>query len=259
MSAVLLQDDRDAVRVLTLNRPEAMNAVNGPLREALIAALALAQADAAVGAVVITGAGERGFCSGQDLADTVALTGDSVAAWLGDNHRMYRAVRALDKPAVAAFNGVAAGAGFQIGLCCDLRVGHAEMRIGQPEIKAGLASIVGSQMMTQYLGHAHNLELSLLGDLVTGQRAYEMGLLNRLVPRAEVLETAIALAAQLAALPPTAMRLTKQRFRALTDPGFEAALEAAITAQKAAYASGEPQAAMQRFLAARREGGRRKG
>lgn len=248
---VLARHVEDRVLVLTLNRPDALNAIDTALRDALVAALAGADADESVSAVVITGAG-KGFCSGQDLSETARYALDDVPGWLRANHRLYGAVRALDKPAVAAFNGVAAGAGFQIGLCCDLRVGYPEMRIGQPEIKAGLASIVGSQMMTQYLGYGHNVELSLLGDLIDGRRAYELGLLNRLVERDHVLPAALELAGRLAALPPTAMRLTKQRFRALTQPGFDAALDAAIAAQQAAYRSGEPQVAMARFLAARR-------
>jgi enoyl-CoA hydratase/carnithine racemase len=253
MTDTLLEDTRGPVRVLTLHRPAAMNAIDTALRERLIVALNAANADDAVRAVMITGAGERAFCSGQDLGETAAYGVDDVADWLAANHRMYRAVRALDKPAVAAFNGTTAGAGFQIGLCCDLRVGYPEMRIGQPEIRAGLASIVGSQMMTWHIALGHNVELSLLGDLVTGQRAWEMGLLSRLVPRAEVVSTALGLAERLASQPATALRLTKQRFRAQTDAAFESALEAAVTAQRTAYGSGEPQAAMARFLAARRD------
>lgn len=254
MNRVLKGERHDNVLVLTLNRPQALNAINGELRAQLIAALASANDDEEVRALVLTGAGERAFCSGQDLNETVRYGIDDIESWLSANHAMYRAVRDLDKPAIAAFNGVAAGAGFQIGLCCDLRVGFPEMKIGQPEIKAGLASIVGSQLMTQYLGFGHNVELSLTGDLIDGQRAWEIGLLNRLVQRAEVLDSAVELARRLVQLPPTATRLTKRRFRALTQSGFEAALEVAIASQTEAYESGEPQAAMQRFLAKRGAG-----
>lgn len=242
----------DGIALVTLNRRESLNAIDRTLRERLTHAAHLLDADDGVRAVVITGAGERAFCSGQDLTETARYGLDDIEAWLSGNHAMYRALRNLDKPAIAAFNGVAAGAGFQIGLCCDLRVGYPEMKIGQPEIKAGLASIVGSQLMSAYVGLTHNLELSLTGELISGSRAYEIGLLNRLVPREAVVETALALARSLARLPPTAMRLTKQRLRALTEPGFEAALVAAIAAQKAAYASGEPQEAMHRFLEKRK-------
>jgi len=252
VSEVLKTEELGAIRVVTLNRPESLNAINGEMRARLIDAMQSLNSDERVRAIVITGVGERAFCSGQDLTETARYGLEDIETWLSANHALYRAVRNLDKPSVAAFNGVAAGAGFQIGLCCDLRVGYPEMKIGQPEIRAGLASIVGSQLMAVYVGLAHNLELSLTGELISGSRAYEIGLLNRIAPREEVLSTAISLANGLASLPATAMRLTKQRFRDLTTPGFEASLQTAVAAQKAAYASGEPQEAMRKFLEARK-------
>lgn len=253
MSDTVLIERRDTIGLVTLNRPDALNAVNHEMRLALIGALRALNSDAGVKAIVITGAGPRAFCAGQDLAESMQYQGEEVTRWLENQHAMYQSVRDLDKGCVTAFNGVATGAGFQIGLCSDLRVAHPEARIGQPEIKAGLASIVGSYLMTLYLGLAHNVELSITGDLVTGQRAYELGLVNHLVARDEVLNKALACAQALAQHGPTAMRLTKRRFRELTQPGFDAALVAAKAYQKEAYASGEPQAAMKRFFEARRK------
>ena len=247
----------DTVAIVTLNRPDSLNAVNRELREALIAALNQANADAGVRALVIAGAGERAFCSGQDLSETVRYTIYDIDEWLTRQHAMYQAVRDLDKPCVVAWNGVAAGAGYQIGLCADLRVGYAELKLGQPEIKAGLASIVGSYLMTLHLGLSLNQQLSVTGELISGQRAYDVGLINYLVPREEVVPKALSVAQELTRLGATALRLTKQRFRELSQPGFDAALEAARKIQKEAYASGEPQAAMQRFFEAR-SGGRPK-
>lgn len=240
-----------ATAIVTLNRPEVLNAINVEMREALVTTLTDLNDDASVRAVVITGAGDRAFCSGQDLDETSRYGVDDVEAWLTRQHAMYAAIRDLNKPCIVAFNGTAAGAGFQIGLCADLRIGFPEMKIGQPEIKAGLASIVGSYLMTLHVGLSKNIELSLTGELITGQAAHAAGLLNYLVPTQEVISKARELAMTMGQLPPTAMRLTKQRLRKLSQPGFEAALKDAIAAQKQAYASGEPQAAMQRFLAAR--------
>ena len=248
MDKSLTTERHENTIILILNRPQAFNAINTELRLLLIDALHQANSDESVRAVIVTGAGDKAFCAGQDLTETSLYDVDDVDAWLTANHTMYRAVRLLDKPAVAAFNGVTAGAGLQIGLCCDVRIGYPEMRIGQPEIRAGLASIVGSQLMIDHLGMAHNVELSLTGELISGQRAYEIGLLNRLLPQAEITETALEMAGKLGQLAPTAMRLTKQRFRSLTEDGFESALEVAIESQKQVYAAGEPQAAMQKFL-----------
>jgi enoyl-CoA hydratase/carnithine racemase len=250
--APVLVERRGTTALVTLNRPAALNAVSTEMREALIATLAQLNGDSAVRAIAMTGAGERAFCSGQDLNETARYTVDDVEHWLTRLHAMYRAVRDLDKPCVAAWNGVAAGAGYQIGLCCDLRVGFPELKLGQPEIRAGLASIVGSYLMTLHLGLSQNVQMSLTGELTTGQRAYELGLINYLVPRDQVLERSLTLAAELAKLGPTAVRLTKQRFREQTQAGFDGALRAAKKAQREAYMSGEPQEAMRKFLERRR-------
>lgn len=241
-----------SVAIVILTRPEVLNAVDMTMRETLITLLAELNKDEAVRAVVLTGAGDRAFCSGQDLEEIVRYTVDHIDSWATRQHAMYAAVRNLDKPCIVAFNGVAAGAGFQMALCADLRVGYPEMKLGQPEIKAGLASIVGSYLMTMHLGLSKNIELSLTGELISGQIACDIGILNYLVRRGEVLAKSLALATEMSKLAPTALRLTKQRFRALTQAGFDAALEAAKAAQKEAYASGEPQAAMRKFLQARK-------
>jgi enoyl-CoA hydratase len=248
----VLVERRDSTALVTLNRPAALNAVNNAMREALIEALAQLNRDSSVRAVIITGAGERAFCSGQDLNETARYSVDDVDHWLTRQHAMYRAVRDLDKPCIAAWNGVAAGAGYQIGLCSDLRVAFPELKLGQPEIRAGLASIVGSYLMTLHVGLSQNVQMSLTGELISGQRAYELGLVNYLVPRAEVREKSLALAADLAHLGSTAIKLTKQRFRELTQIGFDASLESAKKAQREAYLSGEPQRAMRAFLEARK-------
>jgi enoyl-CoA hydratase len=254
----LLIERQGSTAVVTLSRPQALNAINTEMREALIAALTELNRDSAIRAVIITGAGDRAFCSGQDLNETVRYGVEDVDQWLSRQHAMYRAVRDLGKTCITAWNGVAAGAGYQIGLCADLRVGFAEMKLGQPEIRAGLASVVGSYLMTPHLGLSHNMQLSLTGELISGQRAYELGLINYLVPRNQVLEHSLALAADLAKLGATAVRLTKQRFREMTQAGFDAALEAAKKAQREAYMSGEPQEAMRAFLEHRRSPGEAK-
>jgi len=161
------------------------------------------------------------------------------------------AIRGLDKPCIAAVNGVAAGAGFQIALLADIRVGHAGARMGQPEINAGLASVIGAHLMGLSLGHARTVELALSGRLVEGAECLSLGLFNHLVAAGEVMPKSLAIAEQLAAKPPVAMRLTKQRFREITQAGFDAVFEAGARLQREAYASGEPQQVMARFVAER--------
>lgn len=248
---VLVEQHGD-IAVVRLNRPEAMNAVNADMRRELPIELARIEADSAVRAIVITGAGERAFSAGQDLEEAAGFTASDVDEWFTRQHAMYSAIRAINKPTVAAYNGVAAGAGYQVGLYCDLRVGYPELKIGQPEVKAGLGSILGTSQMMWHLPIGLNAQLSLTGEFISGQRAYEIGLVNHLVPRAEVLAKARAVAAQLASQPPFALRLTKERLRELTQAQFDDILVAAKKYQKRAYESGEPQKQMAAFLAQRR-------
>lgn len=250
MPDVILSDLRSGTLVVTLNRPTVLNAVNRSMREALISRLAAAEADPAVKAVVFTGAG-KAFSAGQDLAEAADAQPADVRAWCDSLRGMYQSVRALSKPTIAAFNGIAAGAGMQIGLCADLRITHATARIGQPEVKAGLASIVGSYLMSLYVGHGVNRELSLSGGLISGEQAYSIGLVNRIVPEGEVLDTALMFAEELRRVPQAAFKLTKQRFREQTQPGFDEATAYGVRAMLEAYATGEPQRVMRAFVEAR--------
>jgi len=247
VSAVLVER-RDGVAIVRLNRPDALNAVNEALRRALPPALMALDADPAVRAVVLSGAGERAFCAGQDLQEAAAYGIDDVERWFTELHAAYGAVRAMNKPTVAAIVGAAAGAGYQLALYCDLRIAHAEARIGQPEVKTGLGSILGTSLMMWHLPFGINAELSIGGDLISGERAWQVGIVNELAPRAEVLERAIARAGELGDRPPHAVRLTKERMRELTQAAFDDTLVAARRYQRRAYESGEPQRLMPALL-----------
>lgn len=242
---------RGNIAIATLDNPESLNAINGAMRDAIIRTMEEVNADSSIRAIVLTGSGDRAFSSGQDLAEAASFKTEEVEEWMTHQRAMFQSLRNLDKPLVVAFNGTAAGTGFQMGLLADIRVGYADMSIGQPEVRVGLASILGSYLMTLYLSHSHNVEMSLLGELITGQRALELGLLNHVVEKDQVLGKAIEVAAQFAKLPANALRLTKERFRLLTQPGFDDACEAVIRYHRDEYATGEPQEIMRGFLQAR--------
>lgn len=252
MADTILTERRDNILVITLDRPAVRNALSAGIRAEMGALLATVNADPETGAVVITGAGDKAFCGGQDLAEAQKFSAETAQAWVDGLRSFYQTIRDLDKPVVAAVNGVAAGAGIQIALLCDLRIGHAGSRMGQPEINAGLASVIGAHLLSLSLGHSRTVELALTGRLMDGAEAHRLGLLNELVAADEVLDRAVAVAGTLAAKPPGAMALTKQRFRDLTQPAFDATLNAAVGLQQAAYGSGEPQAVMAAFLARKR-------
>ena len=239
------------IAIVRFNRPAALNAVNDAVRQGLTRTLRQLDAGDHADAIVLTGTGERAFCAGQDLEESAAVTTTTLAGWLNRQHAMYQVVREVNKPIVAALNGTAAGAGFQMALMCDLRVAHPALKMGQPEVRAGLASIVGSYLMSLQIGHSLNQQLSLTGELIDGARAHALGLVNDLVPPEQVLARALERARELAALPATAVRVTKQRFRERTQAGFDEACSAGIRYQLECYATGEPTRVMQAFLARR--------
>lgn len=241
----------EGVAVIRLHRPAVMNSVNADLRASLTELLYEIDSNPKVQAIVLTGSGDRAFCGGQDIDEASAIDTANLADWLNRQHAMYQAVRDLNKPIVAAINGTAVGAGFQMALMCDLRVAHASLRMGQPEVRAGLASIVGSYLMSLQIGHSLNQQLSLSGELITGERAHAVGIVNDLVKSDEVLPRAIERAKELAALPTKAFRATKQRFREKTQPGFDEACTAGIRYQLECYSTGEPQKVMREFIARR--------
>jgi len=249
-SPVLAEDHGD-VRVLILNRPAALNALNRALARAVVVALQVAQADRAVASVVMTGAGERAFCAGVDLTEAQALTASDIPAWFTEISECYRQILLLDKPVVAALNGVAAGGGYQIALVADWRIGHVRTRMAQPEINAGLPSIMGAYFMRFYLPHSVNQDLSYSGRIMHAEECRRLGLLNELVPPAELGESARVQARALAAKAAVAFIATKARFREHVLAGFDDARAAAITGMQAAYAAGEPQRRMAEFLAKR--------
>ena len=252
MPNFILVERTDKVGVITLNRPDRLNAWHAPMRAEIRSALLSLAADRAIGAIVLTGAGERAFCAGQDLDETQKFKGgDEGVAWLEEWFDFYNVIRGIEKPIVAALNGVAAGSAFQVALLCDIRVGHAGVRMGQPEIDSGIASTLGPWLMNERLGVSRTIELTLTGRMMEAEECRQIGLIHYLVPEQEVRPKALSLARALAAKPPIAMRLNKARFREMTEPAFRDAIEAGRRVQRESYASGEPQAYMAAFFAER--------
>jgi len=251
MTSFVLTEQRGACRVITLNRPEVLNAWHAPMRQALVLALDAAEADEAAGAIILTGAGDRAFGAGQDLNETKTFDPDRAELWIGEWERLYDRIRSLSKPLIMALNGLAAGSAFQVALLGDFRIGHDGVTMGQPEINSGIASTTGPWIMMEMIGLARTTDLTLSGRMMPAAECAAIGLLNRVVPRAEVLAAALALGEDLAAKPRLAMRLNKQRFREVTEARFRDALAAGVRNQRIAYGDGEPNRMMERFLAAR--------
>jgi enoyl-CoA hydratase/carnithine racemase len=251
MPEFLLTERRGRVGVITLNRPDVLNAWHRPMRQELMTALETHEADKEVGALILTGAGDAAFSAGQDLAETMEFDPERAVEWIVEWEQLYDLIRSLSKPLVAALNGVAAGSAFQVALLCDFRIAHKGVRMGQPEINSGIASTTGPWIMREMLGIARTIDLTLTGRMMDAAECNAIGLINRIVPRQRVFEEALALATELAEKPPVAMRLNKQRFREMTEAGFRDCLEAGMRIQREAFATGEPARMMEAFFSSR--------
>lgn len=241
----------DAVGLIRLNRPEKLNAWHGAMREEIMQALETFDADEAVRAIVMTGAGNRAFCAGQDLEEAHAFDVKASEVWIRSWETFYDVLRRLTKPLVMALNGTAAGSAFQATLFGDVRVGHAGVRMGQPEINSGIASVTGPWIMNLMLGMSRTIELTLTGRLMEAEECHRIGLIHHLVPEQEVLPRSLEIARELGNKPPVAMRLDKQRFREMSEDSFRETIEAAIRLHAESYTSGEPNRMMEEFFRVR--------
>ncbi|MEU9862950.1 enoyl-CoA hydratase-related protein [Streptomyces sp. NPDC047971] len=233
----LLHSVGNGVSWITLNRPEAMNAVTWDQRERIITLLGEATADPGVRAVVLTATG-RGFCAGADLRGAPAAAGERVA---GDVARTIRlgaqrfigAVMDCEKPVIAAVNGTAAGIGAHLAFACDLVLAAEPARFIEVFVRRGLVPDGGgAYLLPRLIGPQRAKELMFFGDAVTAQEARELGLVNRVVPAEELEKTAREWAERLAQGPTRALALTKQLVNASLDVDRSAAFAAEAAAQE---------------------------
>ena len=203
----LLIERDDAVAIVTLNRPKVLNALNSQTLTELAGAMAAFKADAGVRAIVLTGAGEKSFVAGADINELAVLSPVAGQEHARHGQQIFDAIEQLGKPVIAAINGFALGGGCELAMACTLRIAASTARFGQPEINLGLIpGYAGSQRLPRLVGKGVALEILLTGDMIDAQRAYEIGLVNRVVPAAELMAEARKLAHTLASKAPIAAR-----------------------------------------------------
>ncbi|MHC5111651.1 MAG: enoyl-CoA hydratase-related protein [Planctomycetota bacterium] len=249
----ILLDISNGVAVITLNRPESLNAFNEVMKAELLDALKSVEKSDAARAVVITGAG-RGFGSGQDLADLKYMYGDGGAPDLGAMLRkgynpLIRRMHDLPMPIIAAVNGVAAGAGCSLALACDLRIASAKASFVEAFVHVGLIPDCGGTFyLPRIVGSARAMELCMLGDKIRADEALEIGLVNRVVEPESLMDSAMELAGRLAASPTRAIGLTKRLINRSFGNDLPAQLEAEAYAQATAAGSEDHVEGVRAFL-----------
>src|ERR1700686_1511959 len=256
MSEVILSALDAGVLTLTLNRPEALNALNREMTRALRDGMEAAARDRGVGAVIITGAG-RAFCAGADLKDVVARreAGErDLGADLRTNYTpMIRAIRACPKPVIAALNGTAAGAGLSLALACDLRLAAAGTELIVGFVRVGLVPDAGSLFfLTRMLGLSKATELAITGDPLSADDAYRLGLVAAVVPPDQLMAAAMERARKLAAGPRLTYALIKRGMERAIQLDLEQTLELESQLQALAAKTPDAREAIRAFLEKRK-------
>ena len=224
-TTVLLVENRDSVRLLTMNRPQKRNALNSELTQALLDTLRAADKDESVGCIVLTGAGP-GFCAGADLSEFEDLQAAVAAQNRAElTMQLHLSFSRICKPVVTAINGSAMGGGAGLAIAGDLAVMADSAQLGYPEPKHGIVAAIVMANLVRQIGRKAAFELVALGEPIDAQRALQLGMVNRVVPIEQVAREALVLAEKLAAMKRPAMAETKRLFHEVADLPLAQALE----------------------------------
>ncbi len=247
----LIVDQCDGVLTLTLNRPERLNAISGPMLAALSAELDRANIDPEVRVVVLTGAG-RGFCSGLDLKARSSGEdgGGSPDLRLFDLHNTPPLVlHRMDKPVICALNGAAAGYGMDMALGCDIRIASDQAKLGAVFVRRGvLPESGGTWYLPRLVGWAKAAEIAFMGDVLDAERSLELGLVNRVVPHDQLMDEVAAVAARIASNAPYSVQATKRMMRLGMDETFETAVDHTYLQLRPMFGSEDFREGMAAFL-----------
>lgn len=249
MPNVLAEKVADGVLLLRLNRPEQRNALNLATRKEIVDQLDAAAADPGIRAVVLTG-DSKAFAAGADLRE-MADTGPVDMMQRGV-HLLWDRIAAFPKPLIAAVNGYALGGGCELAMHCDIIIAGEGARFGQPEVKVGIiAGGSGTQRLMRAVGKHKAMMMLLTGDFVSAAEANEMGLVSRVVPDGDAVDTAVDMASRIAKLAPLAVQMTKEVALAGQDASLSAGLNLERKALWVLFASKDKEEGMSAFLEGR--------
>jgi enoyl-CoA hydratase len=210
----LLVETADRIRVLTVNRPDKLNALNGEVMAALDAAVEAARTDDSVGVVIITGAGEKSFIAGADIGELSKLSPVEGREHALKGQAVVGKLERLGKPVIAAINGYALGGGCELALACTIRIASENARFGQPEVKLGIIpGYGGSQRLARVVGEGRAMQLCLTAEQIDAAEAHRIGLVNRVVPAGQALSAAKEMAKAILANGPVACRYVLEAVR----------------------------------------------
>ena len=230
---ILFEVDANGIALITLNRPEKLNALSGAVIAELREAFQQVESDSAIRAAILTGAGEKAFVAGADINELAALTPLEARAFARRGQQVFRMLETSSKPSVAAMNGFALGGGLELAMACTVRFASENAKMGQPEVKLGIIpGYGGTQRLPRLVGRGRALELLLAGDPIPAADAHRIGLVNAVVPQAELLNFSRAWLGKVLANAPVALALVLET----VDAGLDAGLEEGLRFEAAAFA-----------------------
>ncbi len=249
--ANLLLSVEDGIALLQFNRPEARNALNKATVDEVYRALDELRANAAVGVVILTGAGDKAFVGGADIKDL--LSRGRKEGLEGINARLFTAIEQFEKPTIAAVNGFARGGGCEIAMACDLRVASEAAKFGLPETGLGIIpGAGGTQRLPRLVGLGKAKELVLTGDIITAVEALRIGLVNQVVPADQLMPAARTMAAKILSRGPLAVRLAKQALNLSARAPLDVGLQFEVMSQAVLFESADKKEGMTAFIEKRK-------
>jgi enoyl-CoA hydratase len=250
MSVVLTEQPAPGVALIRINRPEARNALNLEVRRLIAQHLTAFGEDKSVRCVILTG-NDKAFAAGADIKEMANAS--SIEMLQRGIHKLWRATASCPKPVIAAVSGFALGGGCEIAMCCDIIIAGESARFGQPEVKIGIIpGGGGTQRLTRAAGKYKAMRYLLTGDLFGAKEAYEMGLVSEVVPDAEVEKRAVAMAQQIAELPPLAIELAKDAVLRGMDASLDAGLALEAKSIQLLFSSEDQKEGMAAFIEKRK-------
>jgi enoyl-CoA hydratase len=231
-SYLLIDVDDAGIALVSINRPDKLNALSGAVVAELEAAFTDIAGQSAIRALILTGAGEKAFVAGADILELSKLTAFEARQYALRGQRVFRMLETMSKPSVAAVNGYALGGGLELAMACTVRFAAESAKVGQPEVKLGIIpGYGGTQRLPRLVGRGRALELLLSGETISAAEAHRIGLVNAVVPQAELLNHSRAWLGKVLGNAPLALGLVMEA----VDTGLDAGLEAGLRFEAAAF------------------------